>query len=286
MAGKFEYRGYYRLTRAYASGREAAFTGGSNPHVSGSPAHTAWAAGNAATGVDSTARSGTAAGLTWTYNGSNYLNRGGALTGAANKFYATLAFKIRPAAVSAIQNAAFFGAANNRVFIAATTGAVTASLTVGATAVGGTTASGLSTSADSIVVIHWFGDPLVATNGGLRVWINGVLDLDSGGTSLEADGRLGIGSSPQFAIGASNAGAGPILSGGRMSWIWYHASDTLSEGNPAAALFNGSLGADGSTPSGVQPLVFFGQSQTLAGVNAGTNLGTGGAFTRSGSAFT
>lgn len=130
----------------------------------------------------------------------------------------------------------------------------------------------------------WIWDTSLAVNLRSKWYRNGVQIL--------RDGQLGaMNGSRNMALTlgflADPPGTTPFAAQG-VAEYWFHAGQQWTDGDETKFIVDGApadLGADGSTPYGVQPLVYLGGSMEVADWNAGVNLGSlpltklGGDFT-------
>lgn len=119
----------------------------------------------------------------------------------------------------------------------------------------------------------------------LRCWLNGVEQANSA-VFLNAGTIDAAAAGSNFIIGGQAAGESGGFRG-ELGLVWVALGTTAAAyvTDPAKFYASGAdvyTGDNGELPSGTSPAVMFGQQQTAANWNAGTNRGTGGAFTMSG----
>ena len=132
----------------------------------------------------------------------------------------------------------------------------------------------ISTNAWHHILVSWD-----ATTGDILLYID---DVDVTGTVNYNTGTVSFG--PNFSVG-SNAGTQLLYGDLSEAYFTNEYLDLSIEANRrkfiTAVGTPVDLGADGSLPTGTQPLIYF---KGVASVwNAGTNAGSGGSFTMTGS---
>jgi hypothetical protein len=117
----------------------------------------------------------------------------------------------------------------------------------------------------------------------LRVYVNGVSQGSVATSGLTFDNTTG-----SFGVGSTPAGGGHSLYGD-LAEVFVHTGATLDITDAAnQAKFRSAsgkpvdLGADGSLPLGVQPKIYLSSRPGDAASAFGTNLGSGGNFTMTG----
>lgn len=295
MAGSLEYGMRIKDNRAYAEGREAAFTGASNPHANGAgtgETYDAWQAGVAASeagSVDSTARSGVAsyAHDQITFTDGDYLTRGGDLTGIGSTSRFTLAFSITPGAIptTGILLATNDTLTNFVMYLqVGTTGSLSLNFadTVANGGVDGIIALGSTPLGQKSTVLI----AARTTDNSLVCYINGVAQTLAPtwyGTDA-IDFALNV---SDWRIGRNFAGTGQYL--GTLGFLYFTTGTTDAHYLTDPELFFSSSGGEkdftaelgGDIPN---PKILFGIDQTAANINAGTarSPATGGNWTASG----
>lgn len=235
----------------------------------------------------------TTGGRTWgqavRFDGSNdYLNRGASLTGLSDGTSGTLSFWVRPrqtynasnvggiicASGTGIDQGLYVVLANaidGKMQIRASDSSTNAILDIRASM------ADLVTDSTYHVMASW------VTGGNRRFYVNNSLVTS---TSVNTAGNIDwSGSGRGFAIGAFTDGSKKINAD--IGDFWFNPSyiDLSVEANRrkfiTAADEPVNLGLQGENPTGAQPLVYFAGGPPSW--NAGTNRGTGGAFTMTGS---
>jgi hypothetical protein len=293
MAGRHEYGAFVQEQRAYAEGRRYGATGlgGTNPHLTGSPARIAWDAGFQSGLIsvrDSTAYAGPFGAHTYvrfTNAESDAFTRGARLTALQTFLGAcTFAFAIDPVVGFSGQCVGHLnvnGATNTeyvRVRISSTGGIVLQASFSGVTD-SVTIAGVLTTGVKAVVVVTW--QSLDQTGPGWEVYKDGV----SVGTAATNLSDINVTSSNNFSIGVDGTTGANFLDSS-LGFFWWNGGATSNAATVAAspALFgtgaaDAPLGLNGEAPTGTQPLVFRGTTDSVAQWNAGGNKGSGGSFT-------
>lgn len=127
-----------------------------------------------------------------------------------------------------------------------------------------------------------------AGNKLIKVMVDGVQDTGSvtdGSIAFSIDYATAI---TEYAIASNGASLGTQLFSGCLSEFYFTNTylDVSQAGNLAKFYSGGkpvNLGANGSTPTGVQPIVFLHVASSGAASDFGTNLGSGGGMTITGS---
>jgi hypothetical protein len=303
MAGKHEYGGFYRLNRAYAEGPARAFgVGPANPHVSGSPAYTAFAAGEVATAADSTVYSGRTAyaGHTAvTFDGTNdYLKLEGTapLTGLTTlnaavfgtiviKFSATditpaatkRLFSLYEAGTPATYLSVFVNTSGELVALHSNTldGSGWGTYTITAAAV-------LAAATEYVLQLNW-------NETTVQAYIDGVAVASISQPAAPAN-ALDLTVADRVVIGASGSYLASSFWDGTLSLVWAWFGEAADSANAALAadvtkFYSGGdrdLGVDGTASGAPAPYLFFGGEQASGDWDLGTNQGTGPDFTRVG----
>jgi hypothetical protein len=228
-----------------------------------------------------------------TFDGySDWLNRGGNLTGVVDSGYFTIAAKLNLNSTAAQTILACAPGTSGTTPVVSLTKNVSGGITLAfrdstnAAAVGVLTlsdGSDLITDLNTDYTIH----VAASKDGGgvARCWINGVeTALSQGGVpwSLAGDVDLTHAGITNWRIGVNAAEIANYLNSD-VSFVWFHAGATsaayITDPTKFYTVDGANLGANGSTPlGGTQPLIYM--TGTAGEWNQGRNLGSGGNFTR------
>lgn len=279
MAGKFEYKRPGEQL-AYAEGRAKAFgIGPANPHPTTSLKYAAWQAGNTFTGSrDSTVYGAAGWSTTWTpvtFGGSAQLDNPSNVGMAATFDTMTVAVAFR---VTSLAGATVLightSTASLGLITVATDGSValnSPSNLATAGILGATLAPAASIVTGVDYVLHV---ALRASTNTLSAWLNG--------TALSPTGSwLGTGAMPRPSAWSVGGGTDGLLRlTGRMGLAWVGDGQFITTSSSFSPAYD--LGATLNGP-GAQPRIGFGNLQTVANWNAGTNQGNGtGTWTMTG----
>lgn len=218
-----------------------------------------------------------------TFDGTNdYLTRGADLTGIADGKAGTVSFWMRLDGAAATLQRVFANLAGTLRFHVSRNASnkfvVTGVNSAAATILLLTSNSSYSTSAVWVhVLASW---DLAATTGYL--YINNTSDL-AGGPTLTNDTIDYVTASANWAVGADTDGTDKMFA--TIADIWFSTTylDISNSANRAKFIDQTTLrpvplGAKGELPTGSQPLLYLGRDYS----NFQTNLGSGGAFTVTG----
>lgn len=290
MAGVPEYRARQDLNRAFAEGRYRVVTGpsaGSNPHAPGSDRAAAWTAGAGYVIPNSSAYQAPAT-PHWSAVAANGSTR---LTNATNLGYTTplssvtfcLGLDITSYGNRQLIGAQFNdGISTNAQIGTNNSGALTVAWAGQASDIGfegqfrcpvpvGCTGTGLVPVGQMViwhVALSFVDRTAVGYLNGIPCRLADTSGVVGGTTWLDTAGTLPA--PTQWVVGGRIPSGGNWL--GRLCLVWLAPNQYLTD----PALFSPSypLGATMSAP-GVQPLIGFGDDQTAAQWNAGTNKGSG-----------
>lgn len=280
MAGRLEYGMRIGSNRAYAEGRAKQFgIGPANPHATTSQKYTAWQAGNSFSGSrDSTAYGAGGWSNIWTpvtLGGSDQLDNPTNLGMAATFDALTVAVAFRATSLAATTTLiGHTSTAPLPLFSVATDGSIALNSpsnlsTTGILGAALAPAGSIVTGVDYVLHVA-----MRASTNTLQAWLNGVALSPSGSW-------LGTGAMPRpsaWSVGGLPGGSQRLT--GRMGLAWVGDGQfvtTIAAFHPPY-----DLGATLNGP-GAQPRIGFGNLQTAANWNAGTNQGNGtGTWTMTG----
>jgi len=115
------------------------------------------------------------------------------------------------------------------------------------------------------------------------IYVDGAADAATWGFYVNGNINLNIGTTPRWSIGANGGGTSKLSANLADFWFVDGTYIDLSQTANRALFYNSGpvyLGADGSTPTGATPQIFF--SGNAAAWIASNNLGSGGVFTING----
>ena len=225
------------------------------------------------------------------FDGTAWLSKAANLTGIGDSRYFTVAAKFNAGTL-----------ANETLIAAGGTG--TCSFRLSLNAAGGLIMTFLdSTSVYGNSAFQFFNDGTLVANtdyvvhiaidtvGGVSYgWINGEIEVYGTGGFSDLNFPTAfpfVTEAPtMWRIAANAATTAGAKFNGRIHFLWFDCGNVSKFVTDPAEFYDAAgdvdLGANGNGPTGSQPLIFFGGVQATAGWQAGTNLGSGGGFTVTG----
>ncbi len=219
-----------------------------------------------------------------TFDGSDYLTRGAALTGESDASSAIVSFWVRSADTNN-QDIIINATGSFFVYLTNTDGFVSV-LGYDSAYTNGMYATGTTSIIDNLW--HHVAVTFNAASSEIKIFIDGVDE----GVTTNVDGTPGTlhFSDTDWAVGAETIGATFLT--GDLAELYFAPGQylDLSVGANLAKFIAGgkpvSLGADGSTPTGTAPAIYLHIDDAEAAANFATNAGTGGNFTVNGTLTT